>query len=67
VYDSATQTVTLTPARRLNRHRVYQLTITGTGPSGVADTHGNLLDGRGNGEPGSDFVTTVTASNLVIS
>jgi hypothetical protein len=66
-YDSAMQTVTLTPARRLNRHRSYQLTVKGTGPSGVADIHGNLLDGRGNGQPGSDFVTTVTASNFVAS
>jgi hypothetical protein len=33
----------------------------------VADAHGNLLDGQGNGEPGSDFVTTVTASNFVTS
>ena len=66
-YDSTAQTVTLTPARRLNRHKIYQLTITGSGPSGVADAHGNLLDGQGNGEPGSDFVTTVTASNFVTS
>jgi hypothetical protein len=66
-YDSAMQTVTLTPARRLNRNQHYQLTIKGTGPTGVADTRGNLLDGQGNGQPGSDFVTTVTASNFVTS
>jgi hypothetical protein len=67
VYDSATQTVTLTPKHRLNRHQVYQLTITGTAPTGVADTHGNLLDGQGDGRPGSNFVTTLTASNFVTS
>ena len=67
VYDSATLTVTLTPVRRLNRHRSYHLTVIGTGPSGVTDTRGNLLDGQRNGQAGSDFVTTVTASNFVTS
>jgi len=67
VYDPATRTVTLTTARRLNRHRSYQLTVTGTGAGGLADTRGNRLDGRGTGQPGSDLVTTVTASNFVTS
>lgn len=67
VYDSATQTVTLTPKQPLNRHKVYQLTITGAAPNGVADTHGNWLDGQGDGRPGGAFVTTVTGRNFVTS
>ena len=67
IYNSTTQTVTLTPAGRLNRRQKYQLTVKGAGPGAIADTRGNLLDGQGNGRPGSDSVTTVTASNFVMS
>jgi hypothetical protein len=35
------------------------LTVVGTGPSGVADGSGNLLDGQKAGHPGSDFVTMI--------
>jgi len=66
VYDSATQTVTLSPVRRLNFHHRFRLTVVGTGPSGVTDTSGNLLDGQKTGHPGSNFVTIVTAFNLVL-
>ena len=33
----------------------------------MSDTSGNLLDGANNGWPGSNFVTTVTAANLVLT
>jgi hypothetical protein len=65
VYGPATQTLTLTTVRRLDRRLRYRLTVVGTGPSGVTDTHGNLLDGQQNGQPGSDFVLSVTARNFV--
>jgi hypothetical protein len=45
--------------RRLKSHRLYRLTVIGTGPSGVADTSGILLDGRKTGHPGSNFVTMI--------
>jgi uncharacterized repeat protein (TIGR01451 family) len=61
VYDAASRTVILTPLRRSKFPRRFRLTVVGTGPSGVADVSGNLLDGRKTGEPGSNFVTIVTA------
>jgi hypothetical protein len=56
VYDGARSTVTLTSARRLDLHRRYQLVVNGSTPTGVADIAGNLLDGDGNGQPGSNYV-----------
>jgi hypothetical protein len=56
VYDPTMSTVILTAARRLNLHRRYQLVVKGSTPSGVSDLAGNLLDGAGNGKPGSNYV-----------
>jgi hypothetical protein len=67
VYDSTTRTVTLSPVRRLKLHRRFRLTVVGTGPSGVTDTSGNLLDGQRTGHPGSNFVTIVSTANLVLT
>jgi streptogramin lyase len=66
VYDPSTFTVTISPAARLNIHRSYHLTVIGTAPTGLTDTSGNLLDGALTGEPGSNYVATVAASDLVI-
>ena len=66
VYDPSTLTVTISPAARLNIHRSYHLTVIGTAPTGVTDTSGNLLDGALTGEPGSNYVATVTATDLAI-
>jgi hypothetical protein len=63
-YDPATHTVTLQPARRLNLHQSYRLTINGTAASGMASAAGSLLDGAGNGKPGSNYVTSLTWRNL---
>jgi hypothetical protein len=66
VYDPAAHTVTLTPAHRLNVHQSDELTVVGTGSSGISDTSGNRLDGAGTGHAGSDYQTVVTAANLVL-
>jgi streptogramin lyase len=66
VYNPANFTVAIAPAARLNIHRSYRLTVTGTAPTGLTDTSGNLLDGALTGEPGSNYVTTVTATDLDI-
>ncbi len=66
VYDPSTLTVTISPATRLNIHRSYHLTVVGVPPSGLTDTSGNFLDGALTGEPGSNYVATLTASDLVI-
>jgi hypothetical protein len=65
VYDPAAQTVALTLARRINLHRGARLTVTGTGLDGVATASGILLDGRGTGQPGSDYVATVNRTTPV--
>jgi hypothetical protein len=67
VYDTSARTVALHPARRLNLHHRFRLTVIGTGPRGLTDTSGDLLDGRKSGDPGSNFVTIVTASDLVLT
>ena len=64
VYDAATNTVMLRPAGRLNIHRSYRLTINGTADPGLTNPAGTLLDGAGNGQPGSNYVTTLTWRNL---
>jgi hypothetical protein len=66
VYSPLSNTVVLTPHIRLDIHRIYQLTVNGSRPSGLTDTFGTLLDGAGNGQPGSNFVTNLTAANLVL-
>jgi virginiamycin B lyase len=65
VYDAGGRSVTLRFARRLNLHRRFRLTVIGTGPIGVADTSGNLLDGADNGQAGSNFVLDLSAGGQV--
>ncbi len=54
-YDATALTVTLTPARRLNIHRRFRLTVRGTSPGGLTDATGILLDGDRDGRPGGDY------------
>ena len=56
VYDPTTLTVTLIPAQLLTLTAIYQLTVNGTTPSGLTSATGVLLDGAGNGTPGTNFV-----------
>jgi hypothetical protein len=67
VYDAAARTVTLRPVHQLNLHNRFRLTVIGTGPNAVTDTAGNLLDGQKTGDPGSNFVTIITAKNWVLT
>jgi virginiamycin B lyase len=67
VYHAATRTVTLRPVDRLNLHGLFRLTVLGTGPSGVTDPAGNPLDGDNSRDPGTNFVTIVTAAHLVLT
>jgi uncharacterized repeat protein (TIGR01451 family) len=67
LYDSATHSVTLSPLRRLNLHDRFRLTVIGTGPGGVTGALGEPLDAQQPGDPGSNFVTIVTASDLVLN
>lgn len=63
-YDAASRTVTLYPAERLKLRNLYQLTVVGTAPSGVAGASGASLDGSGTGHPGSDFARTIKRGML---
>jgi len=63
-YNSATNSVTLLTAARLNLRTTYRLTINGTAPSGLTNPEGMLLDGAGTGQPGSNYVTSITSKNL---
>lgn len=51
-YDYST--VVLVPRDRLNLHRTYQLTINGNF-AGIANSHGQVLDGDSDGQPGGMF------------
>ena len=64
IYNSATDSVTLLLGQQLVLRKSYRLTINGTAPSGLTNPEGLLLDGAGTGQPGSNFVTSVTKSNL---
>ena len=64
IYNSASDSVTLILAQQLVLRKTYRLTINGTAPSGLTNPEGLLLDGAGTGQPGSNFVTTITKSNL---
>jgi hypothetical protein len=65
VFDAATNTVTLRPTSRINLHHTYHLTVMGTGPHGVTNTEGILLDGADTGKPGSNYQGTLTWRNVV--
>jgi len=66
-YNPTTQTVTLSPDRLIDFHSSYRLIVNGKGSSGVADRHETLLDGSGNGDPGSNYVTTLNWRNLIFN
>jgi uncharacterized repeat protein (TIGR01451 family) len=56
VYNATADTVTLHPAKLLPLRFKYELVVNGSTPTGVSSSSGVLLDGVGNGVPGSDFV-----------
>jgi hypothetical protein len=64
-YDSAANTVTLSPIRRLPLQGTYQLTIHGAPATGLKDTAGLYLDGAGKQQQGSNYVARITAKLLV--
>ena len=66
VYDPATWTVTLHPRKRIDIHYRYQLIVDGAAAGDVTNTHGQLLDGKDDGHPGSNYRTPITWRNLVL-
>ena len=63
-YDAATQTVTLVPVHQLYLYDEYVLVVKGTGPNAIVDVNGVALDGKANGQPGSDYTTVFGQQNL---
>ena len=63
-YNAATRTVTLVPAHSLYLYDEYLLIVKGTGSNAVTDANGVALDGKANGQPGSDYMTTFGQQNL---
>jgi len=64
VYNAASNTLTLSLTQPWNLHQRWTLTINGTGPNGVKNTAGVLLDGAGDGGAGTNYVTTLTGKDL---
>jgi hypothetical protein len=67
VYNPAALTVTLRPRDRVSIHHDYHLTVMGKRAGAVTGADGTPLDGVDNGDPGSDFVTTLSWRNLVLT
>ena len=65
-YNAMTRAITLVPSQLLSLHRVYQITVNGMAPLGLTNTSGVLLDGRGNGQPGSNFVAKIDRKVAVL-
>ena len=54
-YNSSKFSVTLVPSVALPSGQFYYIQIVGSGPTAIRDIGGNLLDGAGNGQPGSSY------------
>ena len=63
-YDQATNIVVLRARKPFSLIRPLQLTIHGTGPSGLQDAEGRLIDGDRNGQPGGDAVLVITSNGV---
>jgi hypothetical protein len=67
VFDTETNTVTLRPRERINLHHTYHFTVIGTGPGGVRNTKGLLLEETNNGTPDGNYTCTVNWRNVVLT
>jgi hypothetical protein len=65
-YDSSADTVTLRPRELVNLHHDYRFTVRGAGPHGVAGVAHTLLDGAHDGQPGTNYTTTLNWKQLVL-
>jgi streptogramin lyase len=58
-YQADSRTVTLWVGRRLPLRYDYRLTVNGASPGALRDLAGNVLDGNGDGLPGSNYSVIV--------
>ena len=66
VYDAAANTVTLRPRTRIDLHNTYHLTVIGKFARGVTDAR-DAAGRRDRGQPGSNYTTTLTWRNVVLT
>jgi hypothetical protein len=66
-YNPSANMVVVRPRRRLNLHQTFDVKVSAVGSGGIADARGVRLDGAGGGAAGSDFVTTLSRKNVVLT
>jgi hypothetical protein len=65
-YDSASDSVTLTPTKAFALTKTVQLVVEGQPPSGLQDSTGRLIDGGNIGKPGSNGVVLLTSKGVIL-
>ena len=66
-YNPANHTVTLTPQKKLAANKLMELIINGQPPSGLQDSNGQLIDGNGDGQPGSNATAVLKGKTVSIT
>jgi hypothetical protein len=66
-FNPANNTVTLIPKGALAITKSLQLTISGTAPTGLQDTSGQLIDGDNNGTPGGNAVAVIRRTGVTLN
>ena len=66
VYDDATRSVILSPARLLPIRQAFRLIVQGPNAPGIVDLSGKRLDGDHDGQPGGQYAVRIDRSRLVL-
>jgi len=66
VYNPKSDTVTLTPTKPFALTKPVQLLVYGTGPNGLQDSHGRLIDGDHNGTAGGNATVILSEGGAKI-
>jgi hypothetical protein len=66
-FNPADNSVTLIPKGVLALAKPLQLTISGTAPTGLQDTSGQLIDGDNNGTPGGNAVAIIRRTGVTLN
>jgi hypothetical protein len=67
IYNATDDTVRVSLRSPISLNGRSNLVIVGTGPNGVTDTSGRLLDGGHSGLPGSEFVTNLNKRTVHVT